>query len=366
MTSLMNSESQRLVVLHKLHILDTPTNPAIDGIVKAAAQLCDAPIALVTLLDEQRQWFKANHGLTGVAETSRRIAFCDHTIRDDRVMVIEDARRDSRFKENPLVTGQIGLRFYAGAPLESPSGEYLGALCVLDRKPKSLEPGQIDALSRLATVVVDLLCVEARELESLATQEQHSGARGTADLILEHARSALLSDGIDSFSVRKVAHLANISVGNLQYHFASKRALLHALADSFGPALEHYYQSRLAPIINPVDRMVAYVRHVFAGLPMEPSPLLLNMFWVLAVHDQAIAGKLTALNIEKEKLIANALVEANADLETAEAHLRASTLVSLLSGAFLHSPALASGLSNETFENNVLERVVRLPHQPIL
>ena len=150
-------EAARLQALSDLEVLDSAAEPEFDALVKAASLICDTPISLVSLVDENRQWFKANIGLQGATETPRDIAFCSHAILDDELMEIPDATLDSRFYENPLVTGSPDIRFYAGAPLRLSNGARVGTLCVIDRQPRRLNDTQREALRHLATSVVKAL-----------------------------------------------------------------------------------------------------------------------------------------------------------------------------------------------------------------
>ncbi len=147
------NEAERLAALRSLQILDTPPEEAFDRIVRAASRIFSMPIVQVSLVDEQREWFKAR---CGVEEESgeRRVAFCAHTILSNDVLVVEDAAADPRFHDNPLVTQQ-GIRFYAGAPLKTRNGLNLGALCLKDTKPRSISEEQKRILQDLAAVVVD-------------------------------------------------------------------------------------------------------------------------------------------------------------------------------------------------------------------
>ena len=153
----VGDEAARLAALNSYHILDTQAEPQFDKIVQAAAGVCETPIALVSFVDEDRQWFKARHGLE-VDETAREISFCSHAIRDDEMMVVNDARNDERFADTPLVTGEPYIRFYAGAPLIASSGHRLGTVCVIDREPRQLNEVQTSVLQVLRDAVV-------RELE---------------------------------------------------------------------------------------------------------------------------------------------------------------------------------------------------------
>lgn len=125
----------------------------LDDLVAIAAEICGKPIALVTLLDEQKQWFKINKGLD-VSSTNRDVAFCNYTIAENKVFIVEDAHTDERFANNPLVTGEPNIRFYAGAPLTTNDGYNIGSLCVIDRIPGSLSPLQIRCLNSLAQQVM--------------------------------------------------------------------------------------------------------------------------------------------------------------------------------------------------------------------
>jgi GAF domain-containing protein len=146
-------EAARLEVLHQYHLLDTPPENSYDDITKLATYICDVPIALISLVDADRQWFKSRVGLE-VNETSRDISFCAHAILERTMMVVHDALQDQRFADNPLVTCAPGIRFYAGAPLITPSGQAIGTLCVIDRDPRELSEDQQQALAALARQVV--------------------------------------------------------------------------------------------------------------------------------------------------------------------------------------------------------------------
>jgi PAS domain S-box-containing protein len=160
---LPDGESTRLARLHQLAVLDSDPEPIFDSLTDIAARLCGVPIALVSLVDAQRQWFKSCIGLPA-RETDRDVAFCAHAILDDGVMEVADAQLDPRFADNPLVTGDPHIRFYAGAPIAMPGGERIGTLCVLDRVPRRLDDTQKALLARLATAAAQALLVRERAL----------------------------------------------------------------------------------------------------------------------------------------------------------------------------------------------------------
>lgn len=149
---------ERLDVLRQCGILDTPPEPAFDDITNLAASLCDAPMAAVTLIDSERQWLKSAVGLES-GESSRETAFCAHTILEPGMTIVSDAQTDTRFADNPLVTGTPHIRFYAGAPLITSDGYALGALCIIDSAPRQLTPEQettLRILSRQITAHLEL------------------------------------------------------------------------------------------------------------------------------------------------------------------------------------------------------------------
>ena len=166
---LPTDERRRLSALRLYRILDTAPEKAFDDFTRLAASICETPISLVSLLDKDRQWFKSNHGFT-VRETPRDQAFCAHAISHNEIMVVEDATKDERFFNNPLVVGEPEIRFYAGAPLEVENGCRLGTLCVIDRKPRVLSEAQLSALAVLRDAVVTQLKLRraADDLEAIA------------------------------------------------------------------------------------------------------------------------------------------------------------------------------------------------------
>lgn len=147
-----DGEPQRLDTLRSLSILDTPTEERFDRLTRMANRLFDVPIALVSLVDENRQWFKSCVGLDA-SETPRSVSFCGHAILGNHIFMIEDATQDPRFADNPLVVGEPHIRFYAGCPLRAVNGHKLGTLCIIDRKPRTLSEEDQELLEDLAAMV---------------------------------------------------------------------------------------------------------------------------------------------------------------------------------------------------------------------
>ena len=166
------NEVRRLKVLWQYDVLDTVPEAVFDELTSLAALICDAPIALITLIDENRQWFKSKVGVN-LSETSRDISFCAHAIVKQDLMIVPDATKDKRFKNNPLVVSAPKIRFYAGMPLITPDGHALGTLCVVDLKPRKLTSAQKNALTVLARHVMTQLEIR-RHANELAGQRKQS------------------------------------------------------------------------------------------------------------------------------------------------------------------------------------------------
>ncbi len=189
-----NDEPVRLAALYAMKLLDQGTNENFDRVTRLAAGLFGVPIALVSLVDADRQWFASRVGLDA-AETPRCDAFCAHAILRPDVFVVEDARADPRFSDNPLVLGPPNIRFYAGAPISSSDGHLLGTVCVIDSEPRSLDDSQKEALRDLADLA-------ERELQviGMALTDQRTGLANRRAFV--QAGSALV-------------HLAPMSMGSI-------------------------------------------------------------------------------------------------------------------------------------------------------
>jgi diguanylate cyclase (GGDEF)-like protein len=168
-------EEARLKTLRSLDILDTPPEDRFDRLTRMAKRMFGVPIALVSLVDENRQWFKSCAGLDA-SETPRDISFCGHAILGNEVFIIPDATKDERFADNPLVLNEPNIRFYAGCPLRALNGNKLGTLCIIDRKPRSLGEEDIEALQDLAAMVErELAAVQLATLDELTNISNRRG-----------------------------------------------------------------------------------------------------------------------------------------------------------------------------------------------
>lgn len=233
-------EAQRIAELRALEILDTPAEDRFDVFTRLAARAANAPIAVLSLLDADRQWFKSRLGIEA-SETPRTVSFCAHAIlTPDRPLVVEDATRDPRFADNPLVTGAPGIRFYAGVPVRGPGGHALGALCVIDTVPRQAAPALVATLADLARGVTEALTLHdsVRRLSRIAATDPLTGLADAASFERRHLDlaaggtiepHALILLDIDRF--QQINHLFGHAGGNAVLVEAAERLRAEA-----GPA----------------------------------------------------------------------------------------------------------------------------------
>ncbi|XDD56067.1 ATP-binding protein [Leptospira sp. WS4.C2] len=231
---LPKNETARLSALKGLEILDTPEEEMFDEITRLASMICNAPISLVSLIDETRQWFKSHHGLTA-RETPRSIAFCSHAILGDEVFVVPNAKEDDRFKNNPLVDEAPNVIFYAGIPLALDDQIKLGTLCVIDNKPRELNEKQIQMLRLLGKQTVRLLqmrkATERLEIEKLAAQRATAAKRDFIAAISHDIRNPLNSLLGMSEMIRE-ADLSPTVLGYVDHIRNAGEVILHLVNDT--------------------------------------------------------------------------------------------------------------------------------------
>ncbi|WP_426058202.1 LytTR family transcriptional regulator DNA-binding domain-containing protein [Hymenobacter sp. B1770] len=206
------NEPERLEALHSYEVLDTDPEQVFNDIAQLSAFICGTPMSLVSLIDGHRQWFKATVGLE-TKETPREHAFCQYAMRAQDVFEVYDATSDARFAENPLVTGDPNIRFYAGAPLLSPEGQPLGTLCALDTVPRELSNDQREALRILARQVM-------AHLELRRIRIQLEDERQKLDGVLRMANNAgdtLYANNRTEIFVKQDQRLVRIATADLQY-----------------------------------------------------------------------------------------------------------------------------------------------------
>lgn len=249
---LPESEKERLAALRELGILDTPVEPEFDRLTALAAQLCDAPIALISLVDAQRQWFKSAYGLD-FRETHRDIAFCSHAILDGKPLVVEDATADPRFEDNPLVTGGLHVRSYAGAPMITGDGHRLGTLCVIHDTVTRLDAAQLGGLEMLAAQAAAQ--IETRHRLVAAESARMTLEDKTADLMF--ARDTLQ---------RQAGQLI---------HIAEERDILNRRNDQYQRFIEALFTTMPIPIFaRDTNGTVTHANPAYASLFDVPGGII--------------------------------------------------------------------------------------------
>jgi GAF domain-containing protein len=216
--SLPKNEKKRLEVLWQYDVLDTVPEEVFDDLADLAASICEAPVAMITLVDEKRQWFKSKTGIS-VSETSRDVSFCGHAILQHELFIVADATKDDRFAGNPLVTSDPKIRFYAGAPLFTPDGYALGTLCVIDKVARTLRPDQKRALEILSRHVMTQLELRRHALDLARTNTERDNIRKDLEKVqseLARVKRAVSGGKTKSRGSRK-------KVGKTARHFARPR-----------------------------------------------------------------------------------------------------------------------------------------------
>ncbi len=276
-------ELSRLAALLRYEILDTPDESAFDDFAQLAAYICDTPIALISLVDNHRQWFKSRLGLD-VSETPRDISFCTHTIEGQGIFEINDAHQDQRFRHNPLVTGDPHIRFYAGAPLTSPDGYNLGTLCVIDRQPRQLSDAQRGALVRLSRQIMRLF-EERLQAHRYAEQAalQQALLNSAASAMLVTTAEGLIS-GVNPTAERLFGYSEQMLIGRpltstlFPPDALARRATI--LSNELGETVEPGFAVLTAPLLEGRREMREWRLLNRNG---GSVPVLLN---VSAIHDE--------------------------------------------------------------------------------
>ena len=199
-------EIKRIFALKEYGILDTHPEKSFDEITQLVRMICETPVCLISLVDDCRQWFKSKSGVE-LESTPRDIAFCAHAILSDDIMIVGDALKDPRFLDNPLVTGAPGVRFYAGVPLRSYSGQNVGTLCVIDYQPRELSTEQIEALQILSRQVVHLF-----ELRMIEKKEFVRERNFLASIATNMEEGAVLQDAVGAIVKCNPAALAILAL----------------------------------------------------------------------------------------------------------------------------------------------------------
>ena len=186
---LPENEAARLEALHRYRILDTAPERSFDDLTLLASHICGTPMALITLVDADRQWFKSRVGVS-ITETARAVSFCTHAINHRDLFIVPDARHDERFRDNPLVTDSLEIRFYAGAPLVTPDGHAVGTLCVLDHVARTLSREQLEALTALCRQAEAQLELRRHLMELREALAERDRAQAEQEKLIGELRAA--------------------------------------------------------------------------------------------------------------------------------------------------------------------------------
>lgn len=274
------NEPERLEDLLSLEVLDTKINHQLEIITQVASRTFGAPIALVSLVDSERQWFKAKWGLDA-SETPREQAFCAHAILNRETMVVKDATEDERFADNPLVTGDPSIRFYAGAPLITRNGYPIGTLCVIDSKPRYATVDELATLRQLATLAVGILQNETKQAK-LQAQAQQALSRDTNPELL----------------LSSLAHELRTPIG----HIMGFSELMHSELADDDAGLRHkgfldIVRQSSEHLCRLIDNLIRFEQSSFTdGLSLEPVALNGKIEQVAQSFCGAIAAKSQSLS----------------------------------------------------------------------
>jgi two-component sensor histidine kinase len=267
------NERRRLETLAAYQILDTGADAAFDGLTALAAHILGVPIVLISIVDADRQWFKSHHGLA-VTETPRDVSFCGHVVTSDHALVVSDARADPRFADNPLVTGEPRVRFYAGMPLRTRDGFVLGTLCAIDHAPRELSGEQQGLLAVLAHQVSAQLELRRRNLELEAhdrlqrsLQERLHGSLREKDVLLQEVHHRV-KNNLQLVSSLINLQLALLPEGEARTALEECQGRIHAVAIVH----EAIYSARdyaRVPIANYVRSLASSIFHALGAAPRE-------------------------------------------------------------------------------------------------
>ncbi len=307
------NEAARLAALERYDILDTAAEAEFDEITQLASYICGTPISVMSLIDENRQWFKSRVGLAA-PETPRDQAFCAHTILQNELMVVNDALKDERFFDNPLVTSNPNIRFYAGMPLVTPDGFALGSLCAIDSVPRQLEPGQLQALNTLGKQVVKNM-----------------------ELRVSYGRVRELAERLSRLNASK-DRLFNMVSHDLKSPFSGVLGLLELLAEGVDGMSKQDIQRDLQMLyssagktFNLLERLLQWSTFETGEMPFRPEPHQV---------DEVLRGVLALLRGIAERKSIALVMAPSADLTVRADHaMMHSVLQNLVGNALKFTPA---------------------------
>ncbi|WP_338636842.1 GAF domain-containing sensor histidine kinase [Spirobacillus cienkowskii] len=271
-----NSEKLRLQALKEYNILDSPPELTHDEITKIAAYICNTPVSLISLIDTNRQWFKSKFGF-GVSETPRNISFCNHAIYENDIFIIEDATKDERFNNNPLVISDPYIKFYAGAQLRTPKGITIGTLCVIDYKPNHLNETQIEILKSLSKHVInffELRLKNARIIENERKLITHAKLNSLGEMASGIAHEinnplAIISGKIELITFATKSS-NNLNISNLQTDLIKISAAIERISKII-KGLQHFAKNsdedkfEFTPLNNIISNVLDLIYQKFSN-----------------------------------------------------------------------------------------------------
>lgn len=258
-------EPARLASLSALNILDTPMEERFERITRMARRSFNVPIATITLIDAERQWFKSAQGLA-VNQTPREVSFCGHAILEKDPMVVPDATNDPRFSDNPLVTGDPSIRFYAGCPVHSPDGSTLGTLCLIDRSPRALDQQDLVALKDLAQMVEEELqrkSVNASHA-ALLSELDNVRLRAAIDPLTRLWNRGAITEMLARERAQTLRDLAPLAVIFIDFDFFKK--VNDSYGHAAGDAVLREGAARLNQVLRPMDALGRYGGEEMIGI----------------------------------------------------------------------------------------------------
>ena len=330
-------ERRRVAALHAYRILDTNSERSFDDLVQLASHICETPIALISLVDSDRQWFKAKVGVDAT-DSPRSTSFCSHAIKGRTLFVVDDAQLDRRFASNPFVTGSPNIRFYAGAPLVTETGESLGTICVIDRQPRVLKPGQAAALEALSRQVVDQL--ELRRAAAANEKLFKRVKRVSRQRIREAKNAEKLAReqcGLRD-AVSGMEHVLGVVGHELRTPLAALRAISEFLVTD-GARDTAQADGFLKNISSEVDRMSDTVNNLLEAARLNSGRARWNWseFDLSSAIAEAIASIAPLVDLEKVTLRSD--VHPDAGRMTGDADAIRRLILNLLSNARKHTEA---------------------------
>lgn len=348
-------EQRRLQAIEHYDLLDAPPTEAFDRITRLATRLFDVPIAMVNVIDHDSQWCLATQGIA-LDRTSREVSFCTHTIRRDGVMVVEDAREDGRFADNPLVTGEPGIRFYAGAPLTAPNGYRLGTLCLIGNEPRCFSDADRDSLQDLAGVVMDELNLRNFAVGLDASRKAHRETSEQVTRILESITDAFFAVDAD-WAFTYVNAQAEAALER------SRDALMGAhLWEVFPGAVDTPFSRHCQQALDTQEaaEFVAYFPPLNSWFEVKAYPFRQG----LSVYFDDVTGRVEAQeNLRRERDLTEAIMDTSvaailtvdAEGQIAYANQRAGEILDIEAGTSSDHAHSASGLQLYTLDGSTVQ-----------